>query len=115
MPDFIIQKLGIYALFEKHAKEERHKKCMYSISSLLMLALHLLLFRCRSKNDFYQKKKLGKSYKNIAKLSHLKEDQFPHSKTIDDAFLSLDPLSLEPILLDVFKKLMTSFLEIILL
>ena len=67
----------------------------------------MLLFRCPSKNDFYQNKKLGRpeSYRNLGALAKIKKDSFPHSKTLDDAFRCLNPSNLEPILFNIFKKL----------
>jgi hypothetical protein len=72
-----------------------------------MAALSIILFRSPSKNDFYQNKKLRgeESYKNLRGFTHIQGKRFPHSKTIDDAFLSLEPQSLEPILFDIFKSL----------
>lgn len=107
---FLLKKLHIYELFEKYPQDSRERQGIYSIASLLMIALEMLLFRSPSKNDFYQNKKLGREayYKNIGKIAHIKGDKFPHSKTIDDAFLSLDPSDLEPILFDVFKALRSS-------
>lgn len=105
---FLFRKLHIYDLFEKYAKDNRAKKCIYPIASLLMIALQIVLFRSPSKNDFYQNKKLGKNYRNLGALANIKEGIFPHSKTIDDAFLALDSSSLEPILFDIFKHLHSS-------
>jgi hypothetical protein len=104
---FLLKKIRIYDLFEKYTRDGRSKQGSYSIASLLMVALVMLLFRSPSKNDFYQNKKLGRGayYKNLGEIACLKGDRFPHSKTIDDAFLSLDPSDLEPILFDIFKIL----------
>ena len=57
---FILKKLHIYSLFEKYAQDGRSRQGSYSIASLLMVALEMLLFRSPSKNDFYQNKKLGR-------------------------------------------------------
>ena len=103
---FLVKKLHIYDLFEKYARDGRTRKT-YSIASLLMAALEIVLFRSPSKNHFYQNKKLGREaqYKNLGKMAQIKSERFPHSKTIDDAFLSLNPTDLEPILFDLFKAL----------
>lgn len=106
---FLLKKLHIHALFEKYVQDGRTRQGSYSIASLLMIALEMILFHSPSKNDFYQNKKLGRAwYKNLAVLSSIKDEKFPHSKTIDDAFLSLDPSDLEPILFDIFKYLRSS-------
>lgn len=104
---FLIKKLHIYDLFDKHARDGRVRKGSYSIASLLMVVLEILLFRSFSKNDFYQNKKIGREacYRNLGKIAQLKKERFPHSKTIDDALLSLNPSDLEPILFDIFKAL----------
>jgi len=107
---FFLKKLRVYELFEKYARDGRTRKGSYSIASLLMSALEMILFRSPSKNDFYQNKKLGRKegYKHLGIIAHIKEEQFPHSKTIDDAFLSLDPACLEPVLFALFKQLRSS-------
>jgi hypothetical protein len=106
----LIKKLNIFHLFQKYAKDCRAKKGTYSLASLLMVALQMLFFRSPSKNDFYQNRKQGrfKSYRNLGVLAQIKEDCFPHSKTLDDAFWRLNPSNLEPILFDIFKKLRSS-------
>lgn len=105
--NFLLKKLNIYDSFKKHAQDKRKKEGSYSIASLLMVALEMLLFRSPSKNEFYQSKKLGRNffYKNLGKIAHIEGDNFPHSKTIDDAFLTLNSTDLEPILFDIFKTL----------
>jgi hypothetical protein len=107
---FLLKKLHLYELFKRHAKDGRLKRGLYSIASLLMVAFEILLFRCPSKNDFYQSKKRGRGffYKNLGLLAQIPGQRFPHCKTIDDAFLSLDPSSLEPILFDIFKSLISA-------
>lgn len=102
---FLIKKLRIYNLLEKYARDGRVRRGSYSIASLLMVALEVLLFRSPSKNDFYQNRKLGREacYRNLSKIAQI--EKFPHSKTIDDALLSLDPSDLEPILFKIFKTL----------
>jgi hypothetical protein len=104
---FLLKRLGICGLFEKYVQDGRQRQGTYSITSLLMVALEILLFRSPSKNEFYQNKKFEREacYRNLGKIAQIEEDTFPHSKTIDDAFLSLDPSDLEPILFDVFKAL----------
>lgn len=104
---FVLKKLHVYDLFEKYARDGRTKQGSYSIASLLMAALAIILFRSPSKNDFYQNKKLGgeEKYKNLSGFTSIQGDRFPHSKTLDDAFLSLEPQSLEPILFHIFKRL----------
>ena len=106
---FLIKKLNVFSLFQKYAKDCRAKST-YSLASLLMIALQMLIFRSPSKNDFYQNKKLGRShsYRNLGTLAQIQEDCFPHSKTLDDAFWRLNPSHLEPILFDLFKKLRSS-------
>ncbi len=47
---FLLKKL--HDLFEIHAKDGRTKAGTYSIASLLMVALQMLLFRSPSKNNF---------------------------------------------------------------
>lgn len=107
---FLLKKLKISSFFEKYVKDVRAKKGIYSIPSLLMIALQILMFRSRSKNHFYQNKKLGRAraYKNLGVLAQIREDRFPHSKTLDDAFWILNPTELEPILFDIFKHLRSS-------
>jgi hypothetical protein len=107
---FLLKKLNLLGLFQIYVKDCRARKGVYSITSLLMVALEILLFRFRSKNDFYQNKKLGRSYAygNLGRLAHIEENRFPHSKTIDDAFWLLNPSNLEPILFDIFKFLLSS-------
>lgn len=107
---FLLKKLHIYDLFKKHVKDGRTKKGTYLAASLLMVALEMLLFRSPSKNAFYQNKKLGRAshYKNLGALAQIEGDLFPHSKTIDDVFLSLNPSDLEPILFFIFQKLCSS-------
>jgi hypothetical protein len=104
---FLLKKLHIYRLFTKYAQDGRVRQGLYPIASLLMVALEMLLFRSPSKNEFYQNKQCGRErwYKNLGTIAQLKGDRFPHSKTIDDAFLSLDPSDLVPILFDIFKHL----------
>src|SRR4029077_17934596 len=106
---FLIKKLELFHLFQKYAEDCRTKRT-YSLASLLMVALQMLIFRCPSKNHFYQNKKLGRpnAYRNLAALAKIEEDHFPHSKTLDDAFWCLNPSDLEPILFDLFKKLRSS-------
>lgn len=48
---FLLRKLHIYELFEEYARDGRERRGIYSISSLLMVALEILLFRSASKND----------------------------------------------------------------
>lgn len=108
---FLLKKLHIFDLFQKYAQDGRTKEGTYSIASLLMVALQILLFRSPSKNHFYQNKKLKRPhfYKNLGALANVKDDQFPHSKTIDDAFWLLgDSSQFEPVLFDLFKKLRSS-------
>lgn len=105
---FLLKKLKISSLFKKYVKDGRAKKGVYSIESLLTVALEILLFRSPSKNNFYQKKQLGRPYfyKNLGILAGIEEgNKFPHSKTIDDAFWLLSSKDLEPILFNIFKKL----------
>ena len=85
---FLIKKLDLFTLFQTYVKDGREKKGIYSIASLLMVALQMPIFRCPSKNDFYQNRKLGRGccYKNLGALAQIKCQQFPHCKTIDDAF-----------------------------
>lgn len=106
--NFLFKKLHLFDLFAKNVKDMRAKKGKYSIASLLMCALQMILFRFPSKNDFYQNKKDKRSYKNFAKLSHIEEDSFPHSKTIDDAFWNLDAQDVAQVLFDLFDELKTS-------
>ena len=75
-----------------------------------MVAFEMLIFRSPSKNRFYQKKKLGRAdaYRQLSFLAGIEQGQFPCSKTIDDAFLLLDPKDLEPIPFEIFKKLRSS-------
>jgi hypothetical protein len=107
---FLLKKLHIYELFVTYARDERIRQGTYSIASLLMVALEIILFRSPSKNDFYQNKKLGRKegYKRLGTIAYIKGEQFPHSKTLDDAFLSLDPICLEPVLFALFKQLCSS-------
>ena len=107
---FILKKLRILALFKKHVRDSRAKKGTYSIESLLMVALEILLFRAPSKNNFYQNRKLGRvnAYRNLGQLAGIKEDCFPHSKTLDDAFWLLKPDDLEPCLFEIFEQLCSS-------
>jgi len=104
---FVLKKLHIYDLFKKYAQDGRTRQGLYSIASLLIVALEMLLFRSSSKNEFYQNRILGRadSYRNLGKIAKIQGEEFPHSKTIDDAFLSLDPAGLEPILFDIFNQL----------
>ena len=105
---FLIEKLKLFDLFEVYAKDCRAKQATYPLASLLMVGLEILLFRYQSKNDFYQNRILGRSYKNLGHLAHIKEDIFPHSKTLDDAFWLLNPSDLEPILFAIFKSIRSS-------
>jgi hypothetical protein len=107
---FLLKKLNLIDLFQTYVKDCRARKGVYSITSLLMVALEILFFRFRSKNDFYQNKKLGRpsTYGNLGRLAHIEKGRFPHSKTIDDAFWLLNPSNLEPILFDIFKFLRSS-------
>src|SRR5215207_4256843 len=107
---FLFKKLKVFDLFQKFIPDNRAKKGTYSIASLIMVALQMLLFRSASKNEFYQNKKLGRAYayKNIGKLAGIEEDRFPHSKTLDNAFLNLNYSSLEPILFKLFHFLCVS-------
>src|ERR1700722_1754914 len=92
----LIKKLNIFHLFQKYAEDGRAKKGNYSLASLLMVALQMLFFRSPSKNDFYQNRKQGRrqSYRNIGTLAQITGDDFPHSKTLDDAFWRLNSSSL---------------------
>ncbi len=105
---FLIKKLKLFDLFELYAKDCRAKQATYPLASLLMVGLEILLFRYKSKNDFYQNRILDRSYKNLGHLAHIKEDLFPHSKTLDDAFWILNPSDLEPILFTIFKSIRSS-------
>jgi|SRR5829696_692578 len=108
--NFLLKKLHIYDLFERYARDGRQRRGPYTIASLLMVGLEMLLFRSPSKNDFYQNQKLGRGacYRNLGKIACIKKGGFPHCKTIDDAFLSLDSTDLEPILFDIFNTLRLS-------
>jgi hypothetical protein len=106
--NFLFKKLHLFDLFANNVKDMRAKKGRYSIASLLMCALQMILFRFPSKNDFYQNKKDKRSYRNFAKLAHIEEDRFPHSKTIDDAIWNVDAQDVGQVLFDLFSKLKTS-------
>jgi len=107
---FLLKKLKLFNLFQSLIPDSRAKKGTYSMASLLMVSLQMLLFRSPSKNDFYQNKKLGreKAYHNLSRLAGIEGNYFPHSKTIDDAFWNLNPVHLEPFLFQLFHFLRSS-------
>lgn len=107
---FLLKKINLCALFQKHVKDGRLKKGTYTVSSLMMVATSMVLFRCESKNNFYQMKKLGRThaYKNIGALANIKGANFPDVKTIDDLFFSLSSKDLEPIPFRIFRYLLSS-------
>lgn len=105
---FLIKKLKLFHLFGVSVKDCRARQPIYSLASLLMVGLEILLFRFPSKNDFYQNRKLGRSYKNLGEIAHLNYESFPHSKTLDDAFWLLNPSDLEPLLFTLFKSIRSS-------
>jgi hypothetical protein len=85
---FLVKKIKLLSLFETHVKDGRLKKGDYSVKSLMMSAMSIVLFRSDSKNNFYQVRKLGRSkaYKNLGILAEIEGNTFPDVKTIDDFF-----------------------------
>lgn len=107
---FLIKKLKLLSLFETHVKDGRLKKGNYSVKSLMMSAMSMVLFRSESKNNFYQVRKLGRSeaYKNLGILAEIEGNTFPDIKTIDNFFLGINYRDLEPIPFRISKYLLSS-------
>jgi hypothetical protein len=107
---FLLKKINLSSLFANHITDGRLKKGTYSVSSLMMVATSMVLFRSQSKNNFYQMKKLGRlhAYKNIGTLAGIEGDNFPDVKTIDDFFLNINYKDLEPILFRIFQYLLSA-------
>jgi hypothetical protein len=102
----ILKKTKIYDLFEKYVAEPRRVSSItYSIPSVLMHALSLLLLRQPSRNALHDAEKLSPHLKqNIAKLIHASSTPCP--KTVEDVMLKIDADELEPILPLLFRSLL---------
>lgn len=105
---FVLKKIGIFELFQKHVKDPRRSaSVVYSVESLLMCALLMFLLRRPSRNSMHQEPKLSPAFEeNIAKLAGA--TSMPCAKTIEDLFLELDAKQLEPILPAIFRWLIRS-------
>jgi hypothetical protein len=102
----ILKKTGIYDLFEKYISDHRRaESTTYSIASILMHALSLLLLRQPSKNAFHDAETLSPSLKpNLAKL--ICASSTPCPKTVEDVMLKLNAEELEPILPNLLRNLL---------
>lgn len=102
----ILKKTKIYDLFEKYVSDTRRFSFItYSIPSILMHSLSLLLLRQQSKNAFHDAEKLSPYLKqNLARL--IQAPSIPCPKTIEDVMLKLDAGELEPILPLLFHHLL---------
>jgi hypothetical protein len=99
----ILKKTKIY---EKYVSEPRRVSSItYSIPSILMHALSLLLLRRPSKNALHDAEKLSPCLKqNLAKL--IQAPSTPCPKTVEDTMLKLNASELEPILPLLFRGLL---------
>jgi hypothetical protein len=103
---FILKKTKIYSLFEKYISDPRRVlSTIYSIPSILMHSLCLLLLRQPSKNAFHDAEKLSLHLKqNLLKLIHAPST--PSPKVTEDIMLKLDENELESILPNLFHQLL---------
>jgi hypothetical protein len=102
----ILKKTKIYSLFEKYVSDPRRvSSIIYSIPSILMHALSLLILRQPSKNALHDAELLSPHLKqNLSKL--IRASSTPCPKTVEDVMLKLDASELEPILPLLFRCLL---------
>ena len=102
----ILKKTKIYSHFEKYVSDPRSRipSIIYSIPSILMHALSLLILRQPSKNALHDAELLSPHLKqNLSKL--IRTTSTPSPKTVEDVMLKLDAHELEPILPNLFHTL----------
>lgn len=102
---FILNKLKIKELFKHYVKDKRSRCDNYEISSLLMNCLFTHIFRCPSKNHFYQYFKRSDAARAMAKFTGSESENCPCIRTIDDLLLNLNPEDFLPILPGIFHSL----------
>ncbi|HXP48321.1 MAG TPA: hypothetical protein VN922_00110 [Bacteroidia bacterium] len=103
----ILKKTKIYSLFEKYVSDPRSRisSIIYSIPSILMHALSLLILRQPSKNALHDAELLSPYLKeNLSKL--IRAPSTPCPKTVEDVMLKLDVSELESILPLLFRTLL---------
>jgi hypothetical protein len=103
----VLKKIGLNKLFEKYVDDPRQKTCAYSLPSLLIMSVIMHVLRFPSRNGFHDSGNLSEKFKeNIAKLAGAKT--MPCAKTFEDCFIQLNSEDLEPILPELFRKLLRS-------
>jgi hypothetical protein len=101
---WIINKLKIVEIFKNRVKNRRQLKSPYKIESLLMTGLQIPLFREPSRHHFYQHFLVpNTSINNNAYLADIKNNRFPSTRTLEEAYQLCDPEELQNSLFDLFE------------
>jgi hypothetical protein len=103
-----IKRLKVTELFEE-MRDPRKGNLDYSLSSILSVALSVVLFRRESKNAFYSEvKKVKQSEVKFADFCGCENERIPAPKTVDDVLKKLEVDEANEILMAVFEKIRLS-------
>jgi hypothetical protein len=101
---FVLKKLKIRDLFNKHICDPRSRVDHYDLTFLLMHGLFTHLFRSPSKHKFYLNFLRPDASKAVAKFNG-NNDKCPCTRTLDDVLVNLNLDDFQPILPSIFRSL----------
>lgn len=101
---FVLKKLKIRELFQKHIRDPRSRVDQYDLVFLLMHGLLTHIFRSPSKHKFFLNLLKPRASAAVAKFNG-NSDHCPCVRTLDDLLINLNPEDFQPILPSIFRFL----------
>jgi hypothetical protein len=101
---FVLKKLKIRELFNKHIQDPRSRVDKYGLTFLLMHGLLTHIFRSGSKNEFRLNLLRPRASSAVAHFNG-NQNHSPSTRTLDDVLIELNPEEFQPILPAIFRSL----------